>query len=84
MFEGFDSEIAPPPERSPNVAAVSDQGPLLAGFPVHPAEKSGGPEGSQEKRWDLRLPSFRRKSSLVPPLSKTAREERAETKVRQR
>lgn len=37
-----------------------------------------------EKRWDIRLPSLRRHTALVPPLGKAARLERAEEREQQR
>jgi hypothetical protein len=39
---------------------------------------------AQDKRWGFRLPSLRGRQTLVPPLDKTAREERAEEKERER
>jgi hypothetical protein len=69
------------------VAAISEQGQRLVGFPGrHQVEKvPGGSETSQEaqaSRWGLRLPSLRGNRALVPPLDKAAREERAEERQR--
>jgi hypothetical protein len=60
----------------------SHQGHLLGEFPssLGAAEETG----TQERRWDFHLPSLRQRPALVPPLSKTAREERALERERQR
>jgi hypothetical protein len=39
---------------------------------------------TQDKRWGFRLPSLRGRQALVPPLDKTAREERAEEREREK
>jgi hypothetical protein len=60
----------------------SHQGHLLGEFP--PSLGAAEQTGTQEKRWDFRLPSLRERPILVPPLSKAAREERALERERQR
>lgn len=40
--------------------------------------------GAGEKRWGFRLPSLRDRPTLVPPLGKAAREERAQERERQK
>jgi hypothetical protein len=64
------------------VTAVSEQGQALPGFrsrhAEEPARSAAEEPRPQTKRWDLRLPS------LVPPLGKAARAERAEERERQR
>lgn len=65
---------------------MSEQRQLLVGLRSSQAAERSAPDeaGAPEKRWGLRLPSLRGKSTLVPTLDKTAREERAEEKERER
>jgi hypothetical protein len=68
------------------VTAVSGQKQLL-GFrasQVNETRQGVAEEAEAPKRWDLRLPSLRRRSALVPPLGKAARLERAEEREQQR
>lgn len=70
------------------MAVASDHGRLVTGFPAtraaEPGEAPAGESGSQRKRWDLRMPSLRRRQTLVPPLSREAREERAQARDKER
>jgi hypothetical protein len=70
------------------VDAVSEQRQLLVGRRPHQAaqpEPVITDQGDQEsKRWGFRLPSLRGRSALVPTLDKTAREERAEEREREK
>jgi hypothetical protein len=61
---------------------------LLAGLRPSPAKapQQSVPDeaGAEGKRWRFKLPSLRGRSTLVPPLDRVAREERAEERQRQR
>lgn len=68
--------------------AVSQQGQLLVGRrspqAAQPERALPDADETESKRWGFRLPSLRGKSALVSPLDKTAREERAEEKEREK
>jgi hypothetical protein len=67
---------------------MSEQGRLLVELPSAQAgdpERSNATEtGTRSARWAIRLPSLRGRPALVPALGKSAREERALTRERQR
>jgi hypothetical protein len=67
---------------------MSEQRQLLVGLrsPQAAERERSVPDETRapEKRWGLRLPSLRGKSALVPTLDRTAREERAEEKEREK
>jgi len=48
-----------------------------------PDANATGEDGARDKRWDFKLPLLRRKT-LVPPLGKSAREERAQEREQQK
>ena len=64
------------------------QGLRLPGVAQNPgvAQKLPGAaeERPHERRWDFRLPSLRERPTLIPPLARAAREERALERERQR
>jgi hypothetical protein len=70
------------------VTALSEQNRLLdLRSPQAPERERSTADGSNapDRRWGLRLPSLRGKSALVvPTLDKTAREERAQARERER
>jgi hypothetical protein len=70
------------------VTVVSEQKPLLVGFrstPVAEPEPSVAEEtATSDKRWGFRLPSLLSRPALAPTLDRTAREERAEEKEREK
>jgi hypothetical protein len=70
------------------VDAVNDQRRNFVGFPSprveDPSPSATGANDAQDRRWDFRLPSLRHRPAIVPPLSRSAREERAEERERQR
>jgi hypothetical protein len=50
-----------------------------------PGSITGGEDGARDKRWDFKLPSFRgSKPTLAPLIDKSAREERARERERQK
>lgn len=67
---------------------MSEKGQLLVGFRSAPAEESqrnpASESSAEGKRWGFRLPLLRGKPALALPLDKTAREERAEERERQK
>jgi hypothetical protein len=65
---------------------MSEQRRLLVDLRSPQAAERSAPEeaAAPEKRWGLRLPSLRGKSALVPTLDRTARENRAEEKEREK
>ena len=78
----------PSSTRFLSVSVMSEQKPLLVGFrttPVAQPEPSVAEEAATgEKRWGIRLPSLRGRTVLAPTLDRSAREERAEEKERER
>jgi hypothetical protein len=77
--------------RSLSVAVVSEQSRLLVDLRSPQAAEreqdvpdEAAAEDTEDKRWGFRLPSLRGRQSLVPSLDKTAREERAEEKEREK
>lgn len=82
-----------PSTRFLSVTVVSEQKPLLVGFrttpvaetPVAEPEPSvAGQAATHDKRWGFHLPSLLSRPALAPPFDRTAREERAEEKERER
>jgi hypothetical protein len=71
-----------------SVDVISEQKQFFVGprsAQVEKPERSAESEdGAQDKRRGLRLPSFRGRHALVPSLDKSAREERAEERERQK
>jgi hypothetical protein len=67
---------------------MSEQKQLLVGFrspqAAEPERRVAEEADTPDRRWDLRLPSLRGRSMLVPPLGKAAREERAELREREK
>jgi hypothetical protein len=67
---------------------MSEEGQLLGGLrppqTAQPDPDVAGDEQAVERRWGLRLPSLRNRPALAHPLDKSAREERAEERERER
>lgn len=82
-------EGIPPFIRLSDVTALSEQRRFLVESPSQQAPEAGRNSSTDEtvardRWWDIRLPSLRQRPALVPPLNKTAREERARERESER